>query len=323
MNQQFLTCRPYLANPDQLCYARLSLLQEGSARGQRIVDVCNGSGLQFTLTPDRGMNLVECSFRGIPIAFRTPLGHRGVSGNWLGDWTAGMMTTAGLRNVGSPSGSQGLHGHISAEAAENLAPVSRDGEIAVSGVLREGGLFDDSLRLERTVSTGYGRNRIEIADTVTNCGEKPVFTEILYHCNFGYPFVSPDLEFDVPEHEIVPRNDDAAAGLTEWNHFPEPLTGFSEHCFRHKVEPDKNGIGRFRALNRKLGIAVCMEFDTRTLPYLMEWKKPSKYGYVLGMEPTNGSLNGCEFDRVNGFGKTLAPGERIAYNCALVFEDLD
>ena len=42
------------------------------------------------MTPDRGMNLVECAYRGIPIAFRTPCGHRGVTGNWLKDWTGGM-----------------------------------------------------------------------------------------------------------------------------------------------------------------------------------------------------------------------------------------
>jgi len=322
MKTEFKNCTPYLANPDQLCYTRLSKLEEGSGRGQRIVDVCNGTGLQFTITPDRGMNLVECSFRGIPIAFRTPCGHRNVAGDWLHNWTGGMMTTVGLRNVGAPSGNHGLHGAISAESAEHLAPVCRDGEIRVSGVLREGALFDTALVLERTISTGYGRNRIEFHDRVTNRSESPVFTEILYHCNFGFPFVAPSITFEAPKHEIEPRNPESAEGLNEWNRFPEPLSGFGEHCFLHKIPAGKNAVASLQAVNRDLGIAVRVEYRTDTLPYLVEWKKPSKYGYVLGLEPTSGSLKGCEFDRQNGFGTTLESWASVEYEMALVFETL-
>ena len=318
--KSFADCQKFLANPDQLCYARLSRLEEGSGRGQRIVDVCNGSGLQFTVTPDRGMNLVECSFMGIPIAFRTPCGHRDTSGDWLHNWTGGMMTTAGLRNIGSPSGTQSLHGAISAEAAEHLAPICRNGEICISGTLREGALFDADLSLERRISTGYGRNRIDIHDRVSNGGEFPTFTEILYHCNFGFPFVSPSIRFEAPEHEIEPRNPESASGQAEWNRFPEPLSGFNEHCFRHKLPAGKDGVASMRVVNPDLGIAVRIEYRTDTLPYLVEWKKPSKFGYVLGLEPTNGSLNGCEFDRQNGFGVTLESGSSVEYECSLIFE---
>lgn len=252
MNLEFETARPYLAHPDQLCYVRLSRLEEGSGRGQRIVDVCNGSGLNFTVTPDRGMNLVECSFRGIPIAFRTPAGHRNSHGNWLADWPGGLMTTAGLRNVGLPSGSQGLHGAISSEAAEQLACRNRDGQIEISGVLREGHLFSSNLSLERSIRTACGDNRIYIADRVTNHGEADEFTEILYHCNFGYPLISPALEFEAPPHQIEPRDAGAAAGIAEWNSYPPPLTGFTEHCFRHRLPPDAAGWARMRILNRPL-----------------------------------------------------------------------
>lgn len=322
MNLEFETARPYLAHPDQLCYVRLSRLEEGSGRGQRIVDVCNGSGLNFTVTPDRGMNLVECSFRGIPIAFRTPAGHRNSHGNWLADWPGGLMTTAGLRNVGLPSGSQGLHGAISSEAAEQLACRNRDGQIEISGVLREGHLFSSNLSLERSIRTACGDNRIYIADRVTNHGEADEFTEILYHCNFGYPLISPALEFEAPPHQIEPRDAGAAAGIAEWNSYPPPLTGFTEHCFRHRLSPDAAGWARMRILNRPLGIAVTVRYDTAALPYLVQWKKPSRNAYVLGLEPTNASLNGCDSDRNNQFGNLLAPGETICYRMELLFETL-
>lgn len=322
MNQEFEAARPYLANPDQLCQLRLSSLEEGSGRGQRIVDVNNGSGLSFTVTPDRGMNLVECFFRGIPLAFRTPSGHRAAQGNWLADWTGGLMTTAGLRNVGLPSGGQGLHGAISGEAAEQLSCRNRNGEIEISGILREGHLFSANLSLERSIRTACGDNRICITDCVTNHGETAEFTEILYHCNFGYPFISPALEFEAPPHQIEPRDSNAASGIAEWNHYPPPLTGFAEHCFRHELPSDASGRAQMRILNRPLGIAVIIRYDTATLPRLVQWKKPSRNAYVLGLEPTNASLNGCEFDRANQFGKVLNSGESIKYQWELEFQTI-
>ena len=57
-----------------------------------------------------------------------------------------------------------------------------------------------------------------------------------------------------------------------------------------------------------------------TLRLLVEWQKPSLNGYVLGLEPTNGSLNGCEYDRTHGFGATLPPGGAVEYECFLEFE---
>ena len=322
MGKNFSEIRPYLANDSQIYYARLSKLEEGNGRGQRIIDVANGSGLNFTIIPDRGMNIVECFFKGIPISFRTSGNHRNVSGNWLKDWTGGLVTTCGLRNVGSPSGNQGIHGAISAESAEQVSCKTKDGAIEIYGVLKEGAIFDANLVLERTIKCAYGENKIEICDTVTNYGENTEFTEILYHCNLGYPLVSPDLKFELPEHEIIPRNEEAAAALNQWDNYPAPLENFSEHCFRHELKGNENNFACMRIVNKAIGIALNIKYDTRTLPSIVEWKKPSKNSYVLGLEPTNSSLSGCEYDKENGFGKFLANGESISYHVVIEFEEV-
>jgi len=56
--------RKYSANSAQLANCRLSSLEDGNGRGMRIIDVNNGSGLSFTVVPDRGMDIVETSFKG-------------------------------------------------------------------------------------------------------------------------------------------------------------------------------------------------------------------------------------------------------------------
>ena len=215
--------RRYAGSMEQLADARLVELAEGPGRGSRLIEFRNGSGLAFTVAPDRGMDLVDCSFRGIPLVFRAPAGY--VSGEryepqgtgWLRSWQGGLMTTSGLRNAGVPDGEHGLHGRASHLAAEDVG-IRRGASggsyrLEAVGTLRESAMFGEYLQLERSVSTGFGDNSITLCDTITNLAPREDYLELLYHCNFGYPFASPDLEFEAPPHEVVPRDAEAAAGL--------------------------------------------------------------------------------------------------------------
>lgn len=325
MTKSFASARPYLANFDQLLYARMSTLCDGDGRGNRIIECFNGTGLAFTVTPDRGMDLVECSFRGIPIAFRAPNGHRKRRENdWLRNWTGGMITGCGLHNVGVPDGEHGLHGRLSNLAAEEVATHrgDDDGMLRISGVLREAAMFGENLRLRREISSAYGDNRIRITDTVTNLAARTDYVAILYHCNFGYPFACPELEISMPEHPVVPRDAEAAAGLNNWRHLIAPEAGFREQCFRHALPPDGDGFARVTLTNRKLGIQVTIAYDTATLPHIWQWKNCEMRNYVLGLEPSNVSLMGRSADLAAGLLPKLEPDESIHFRMELQFEEI-
>ena len=68
-------CMRYAGSMAQLADARLMALAEGNGRGDRVIAFRNGSGLAFTVSPDRGMDLVDCSFGGIPLVFRSQTGY--------------------------------------------------------------------------------------------------------------------------------------------------------------------------------------------------------------------------------------------------------
>lgn len=309
----------YLATVEQLSYARPSRLSDGPGAGQRIIDICNGAGLNCTVTPDRGMNIVECSFKGIPMVFRAA-GHRRPTGDFLADWAAGLFTTCGLRNIGVPSLDEPQHGRISQLAAEKVN-IFRNaaGDIMVTGSIQEGNLFRSNLVLDRLMVFHCDRSLIEIADTVTNRGGAADDVAILYHCNFGYPFVSPDFEFDLPEHKVEPRDEEAAAGLADWMHLHEPVAGYREQCFRHFLPAGPDGMAVMKGLNRKLGVGVKISYDTSTLPLIVQWKNCRKNAYVLGLEPTNGSLMGRENDLREKRLAHLEPGEEVKFRFSIEF----
>lgn len=320
MSSGFSKSAPFLATEDQLCYARSSVLDDGPGRGQRLIDVFNGTGLAFTVTPDRAMNIVECSFKGIPLVFRASGGHRRSTGFWQRDWSSGLLTTCGLRNIGCPSDGEPQHGRISSESAEFVSVTRRDGRIRITGALREAVLFGSNLILERSISTAYGDNRIVIEDTVTNRDANPERIELLYHCNFGWPMATPELVFEATEHVVEPRDAEAEAGLSEWNRLTPPVANYREQCFRHLLPAGADGMASMLIRNPSLGIAVTVSYDTSTLPLMVQWKNCAAKNYVLGLEPTNGSLNGRAADLASGILPELAPDESRKFHVELKFE---
>ena len=316
--------RDYLANPDALCNARLDEIAEGSGRGTRIIQVTNGTGLDFTVTPDRALDLVECRFRGIPVAFRTPVGyshparfeHEGIG--WLRNWTGGLMTTAGLRNAGGPNGDFGLHGRISNQQAEQVG-IERDGDtIVISGTVRESATFGENLQLKRTITTAWNCNSITVRDEITNLGAKTDYLQLLYHCNFGYPFVSPALRFTSPEHPVRPRDQHAAEGIAEWHLIPEPTPDFVEQCYFHDL-PAEDGYRQFTAENPDLGIRLDMIFSADELPNFVQWKNPLSRMYVLGLEPGNVSLQGRTADIEQHRARAIQPDETVKTELTFAF----
>jgi len=329
--------RNYIADMDQLTYARLSTLAEGDGRGNRIIEVNNGSGLSFTVVPDRGMDIVEASFRGIPLAFRAPAGHVHVGRfestgfEWLRAWAGGLLTTCGLRHVGPPEDDtanpldarRGLHGRISSHGAEDVG-ISRDWqggryEIALTGTLREAMMFGENLRLKRKISTALGDNSIYLEDLVTNLGSTPEHIQILYHCNFGYPFIAPGIEITAVEHDLKPRDEVAAAGIANWRDMVEPQPGVKEQCFLHRIPPQSEGWAEIAVDNPAIGVRVTVAYDAATLPNLMQWKLCESGRYVLGLEPTNTTVSGRNKDIAAGVAPLLPPGESLTFRVSLTF----
>jgi hypothetical protein len=315
--------KDFLANIEQISYARSAVLDDGAGRGQRIIDVVDGNGLACTVTPDRALNIVECSYKGIPLVYRTPAGHCLPRGVFQQDWSAGLLTTCGLRNIGVASGSEPQHGRISQMAAAGVCSRrNENGDIVISGEVTEEWLFGPNLKMQRKITFASECSRITIEDEVRNHSSSADDVAILYHCNFGYPFVAPGVELLADEHEIEARDEVAAKGLDCWNKMDLPAAGFKEQCFRHFLRKDASGMASMQIVNRNLGIAVKVSYDTATLPMMVQWKNCLKNDYVLGLEPGNGSLLGREVDLKENRLAHLESGESVKFKVVIDFESL-
>ena len=289
---------------DQVAGARPFVFDDGPARGMRGVDVWTGSGLEFTVLPDRCLDIGAAHFAGRALAWQSSTGPvrperyepQGFGG--LRSFHGGLLTTCGLRHFGAPDGdpngeSWGLHGRASNLAAEDVA-VQRGWEggqyvIRVRGTVREAEVFKPTLVLERTISTALGSREIRIADRVSNVGHEPSSAMLLYHVNLGWPLLSENSRLLVAAESVKPMTDHAASALADHGRMMPPTPGFKEMVYLLEPKAGADGLCRAALLNPDLdgGTALSLEWPKATMPYMAEWKMMGQGTYVLGMEPCN------------------------------------
>ncbi|MBN2883566.1 MAG: aldose 1-epimerase family protein [Clostridia bacterium] len=310
----------YTGDLSQIFYARPFTFSEGRANGMRGIEVSNGSGLQFTILPDRAMDIGLLSFRGVNFSYITKAGlsapwhydDRGLG--WLKTFNGGFLTTCGLTQAGSPCTSDGenlgQHGDISAAQAEDMCiETNLDGdypEIIIRGKMRSGVLFGRSLWLYREYRIKPGENKISMKDTVENRGESPQPYMILYHYNLGYPLLDETIDFQTNADYIRPRDAEAEKGIGWREGFIKPESGFREQVFYYKSSGDKCYAGIH---NKRLDTGVKIYVKQDQLPNIIQWKNAGYGDYVMGIEPANCYPEGREKQREYGL-EYISPMEK-------------
>ena len=327
--------KKYIGHIDQLMKVKKVRFQDGKADSVKMIDVQNRSGLHFAVNASRGMDIPYVDFRGENLGYISPCGV--VAPDFFDDkelgflksFTAGFMTTCGLKVAGAPceyNGKKyGLHGNISHTPAEDVSySIVEDEEnpyICIKGKVTDAEIFADRMVLRREIKTYYKDRKITVHDVVTNEGYKKTNHMILYHCNIGYPLLTKDTEIFIPTDKIQPRDEHAEELKESWDRMQEPDPDFNEVCYYHSLKPDENGNSNVAVFNDDLKLGVAINIDLKTLDHFVEWKMMGAGDYVLGLEPCNSTIDGIQDAIDNGTMKFLEPQESVEYN--LTFEILE
>ena len=319
--------KKYVCNMNQIAGITKSVLDDGTSRGIRVAEVNNGSGLNFKILTDKGMDIGAASCCGIPIAWLSPnaTGHPayfdGQGIGWLRNWGGGLITGCGMVNVGAPSANDngeegGLHGRLSNLPAENCSYSTKwiDGKytLSVTGQMREARLFGENILLTREISTVMGENVITVKDNIKNEGCRPTPLMLLYHINIGYPIINDNATLRTKEHNVCPRDEEAEKAIDSWQQCAAPNADFAEQCYYHDLPVDDDGLARIAIVNNEIGMQLEVAYRKAELPFLTQWKMMGQGEYVMGIEPANCHPEGqdAERDKFNSL-KILQPEESI------------
>lgn len=274
-------------------------LNGGKADGVRAIEINTGK-IRFTVLPGRCMDIVNCDAYGTPVAWLSKSGicatayYEPEGAGWLRNWSGGLVTTCGLRHVGGAYQNHGVHGRVANIPAQKVSvDAFWDGDdyiMMVSGEVRESCTFGENIVLRRTIATKLFDDKFMLTDTIINEGARTENIAMIYHCNFGYPFVCEN-------SKIV--------GVGEEHQSMEAPTPFADEAvYGLALEGDMKTVG---IETGKLGAYITYKRDT--LPEFLLWKKFAASDYVVGLEPRNVPTAGADLHEKDAFVKLEAYGE--------------
>ena len=294
---------------------------DGAAKGMRAIEVNTGSGFQFTILPDRGLDIADARYCGIPIAYITKAGLKAPSYCQMGPgefpryFMAGLVTTCGFDNAGDDILLDGIyypqHGRRTVTPAENVSirKYWQNGQyfLEVSGVLRIASLFGENIVNSRTIEVQMGADHVRIRDTITNEAAQRQPYMLMYHCNFGFPIVSED-SYVVSNHRTFEYFDCVSrqAGRTPRT-FDAPEKQFEQNVFMLQEPADQRV--KAAVINPKINLAGYVECNYDELDCFSQWIQLAEQDYVLGLEPGKNHPVGIRRALDDGTVSCLEPGE--------------
>ncbi len=311
--------RRHVGTMDQLAGITAGERTDGMARGVRTLDVQTGSGLSFTVLPERGMDIGEARLDGVPLAWQSVMGvvhpsrHERDGRGWERSFAGGLLATCGLDNIGMTNVDEGIvypqHGRINHIPATH---VRYDGAwqgdeyvLAIEGRMRQVTLFGENLLLTRRIETRLGSDALTVTDIVSNEGYRPEPVLLLHHINLGFPVLAASSEL------LLPPGTRSTPDEAMWRHGAAP--GAGTQVVIHEVPAGPDGMSTVALVNRSFaggrGIGVGIRYTRSSFPLLWQWRNLLAGEYVMGLEPANGYEAGRHATREAGRLRVLAPGE--------------
>jgi len=301
----------HVGSVEQIGGIRDFTINDGKAKGVRGIEVNTGV-LRFVILPDRCMDIAQAYYKEHAVSWVSKTGitaptyYEKDGKNWHRGFFGGLVTTCGLRNIGSPVGEHGQHGRIANTPAQNVGVYAGwEGDeyiMRVSGEMRESIVFGENLVLRRTITTKLFSNEFTLEDTVINESFFAENTALCYHCNFGYPLVR--------EGARIVNIDESNSLITA------PIHGIQEECITVKYDEDvvTSGIE-----NDEIGAYIT--YDRQNLPDFVIWKMLGESDYVVGLEPRTTSYGGQNIAKNNKYIE-LKPFDEFSTRLKFRFESL-
>ena len=268
-------------------------LSGGLSQGVDVIRVENGK-LSFVVVPTRGMSLHEARLDDLRFGWRSPvrgpvhpsfvdLGEPSGLG-WL-DGFDELLVRCGLESNGAPEFDEEtgrlvypLHGRIGNRPAHRVSVTIDEstGRIDVQGVVEECRFHFLKLRMTSTISTTPNADHITVVDRIENLSASPAEFQLLYHCNFGAPLLDAGSTVVAPASEVAPRNERAASGVANWNHFAAEQAGFEEQVYFARMAADADGQTQVLLKNAHSTQGAVVRYNVSHFPVLRYGRTPRR-----------------------------------------------
>ena len=271
--------------------------ESGKEKGKQGVLV-NVGALEVLFNKTNALDIAWVKYKGNNISFLSKNGLNFNIGEFANKFEGGFLYTCGMDNVSSCVSGKPVHVHVE---------LSADGA-AVFGTVRQTALFGQNIVLKRHFTVR--ENEIIVCDTVCNEAYTDTKYVLLYHTNFGYPFLDERLKLDIPFVKSEGLTDYAKSRIGKQLQITEPIDGGEEEVFYNTLEK-----GEVTLTNEQLKTRIKVIYNVEDFPVLLQWKSMISGDYALGIEPSLTRFDDFKM-------RALAPGDKKQYKIKYIFGGL-
>lgn len=294
-----------LSNTKELISAYELVFNSGKENGIEGVLV-NVNQLEVFFNKSNALDIAWVKYKGNNISFLSKNGLNTNRGSFAQNFEGGFLYTCGMDNVSSCVPDAPIHGSLHYKRADNVNVVIEDDRVIVSGCVTDTALFGKNLKLNRKYVVTD--SSISINDEIVNLGYDVADYVLLYHINYGYPFLDEGLILQMPVKESVPLTQISKDNFDDRFNINAPKDNYTEHVYYHYLKE-----GHLTLENKSLDTLIEMTYSLEDFPITLEWKSMISGDYALGIEP---SLT--RFDEFKM--RTLKPEEKKDYKIEILFK---
>ncbi len=296
----------YVTDLSVLCHAEKIKFTEGKAEGMNFIHMYNGS-LNLMISVDRALDIYSADFRGKNVVFKSKNGivNPKLSSQAIGfinDFGGGLLYTCGLDNIGGPRDGYIQHGSLAYLPAEHVNITKGFDEhkkffVSVEGEIKYTSLFGHHLVLKRSIKLFFNQSSIFIEDQIENLNHEDDQYMLMYHFNFGYPFINEHTKLyfsNISKTDVFNQNKKRT--YSDFHRLEKPIVNYPEEVFIHEFD---NTSTKIDIINQE--DSVSLHFDNERLKYMTQWKSMASGDYALGIEPATTKLSERAYTPIKAF----------------------
>jgi hypothetical protein len=311
---------------------------DGVSRGVRYLEFRTGTGFQFKVALERGMDVGYCDYRGQSLAWIPATMLPGPwyfeaqdAFGWLRTALGGLNNSCGLVHIGNPETADVSHYQFPARATETYGVHDRvallparlvsygerwEGDeciLEAVGRVTQAQAYGENLVMTRRYTARLGESRFFMRDEIENAGWLPTEHMLLYHINVGFPIIDEGSEQIAPVTRPPAVPDGLpAADASAYSRFIAPQANWQLQGFELDMAAEADGSVPVGIVNRD-GFGMYVVYNQRQFPQYLEWRMMGEGQYAVGIEPCTNTF-GRAIARERGQLITLQPGERRVYD---------
>lgn len=317
--------------------------EDGPAQGVRYLEFRLGSGFNFKIALERGMDIGYCEYRGMPLGWipstLLPGGwyfEQQTEFGWLRTAMGGLCTSCGMLHIGNPESDSIAHYNFPARENERygvhdrlaMLPAQLTGygerwegdecELFAAGKIIQSQVYAENLVLYRSYNAKMGEKHFTLHDRIVNEGHYPTTVMLLYHLNVGFPFVDEGSRFltnlEKPTEMIAGSSNANVAASFDAFSAPQQAAPLQVYSLTPKAGPD--GFASLAILQPPYSAdqsAIFVRYKPAQFPRLFETRMMGEGHYFVSLEPSTNEFGRAEV-RNQGEQRILQPGEACEFD---------